>query len=204
MHNTARSTPSRPKLEVGPPPAPERSGHRVLPAGTTWTTRSGRPLPWRARNHHVNERHVGPLDARLMLNRSVRLGNEPVRLDDRDALPGQARRRHPREDDSSRSLPRRCRSAPLLSGLTITRSDRGVPVLSSLDKLRRRALWHAAVMESPTTETQTRGRTRRRLAWERRAIAEASIAATVDAAEIDAWIDSIGTDQEVPPPEARR
>jgi len=49
---------------------------------------------------------------------------------------------------------------------------------------------------------------RRRLAWEAARIAEAraEIAAGlyVDADEIDAWIDSIGTDHELPPPPTRR
>lgn len=49
---------------------------------------------------------------------------------------------------------------------------------------------------------------KRRIAWEaeRIAKADASIAAGlyVDADEIDAWIDSIGTDHELPPPPTRR
>lgn len=57
-----------------------------------------------------------------------------------------------------------------------------------------------------TNETEAEGQ--RRLAWERERIAEAEadIAAgrVVDSAEVDAWIDSIGTDNELPVPYARR
>ncbi len=49
---------------------------------------------------------------------------------------------------------------------------------------------------------------RRRLAWEAEMIAEADadIAAgrLIDEAEVDAWIDSIGTDHELPPPRSPR
>jgi predicted transcriptional regulator len=49
---------------------------------------------------------------------------------------------------------------------------------------------------------------RRRLVREAKMIAEADadIAAgrLIDEADIDAWIDSIGTDQELPPPRSRR
>ena len=48
----------------------------------------------------------------------------------------------------------------------------------------------------------------RRIAWEAEGIAaaKASLAAGlyVDADDIDAWIDSIGTDHELPPPPTRR
>ena len=61
--------------------------------------------------------------------------------------------------------------------------------------------------DAPVTN-ETEAERQRRLAWERERIAEAeaSIAAglIIDAAEIDAWIDSIGTDHELPPPQARR
>jgi len=61
--------------------------------------------------------------------------------------------------------------------------------------------------DAPVTN-ETEAERQRRLAWERERIAEAeaSIAAglIIDAAEIDAWIDSIGTDHELPPPKARR
>jgi len=69
---------------------------------------------------------------------------------------------------------------------------------------------YAAAMDKPDpAETnETEAERQRRLAWERERIAEADadIAAglIIDAAEIDAWIDSIGTDQELPPPQVRR
>ena len=57
---------------------------------------------------------------------------------------------------------------------------------------------------SPETEAERQAR----LAWEAEGIAaaEASLAAGfyVDADDIDAWIDSIGTDHELPPPPTRR
>jgi hypothetical protein len=49
---------------------------------------------------------------------------------------------------------------------------------------------------------------KRRIAWEAEMIAQAdaSVAAgrLIDAAEIDAWVDSIGTDHELPPPRSGR
>ena len=61
--------------------------------------------------------------------------------------------------------------------------------------------------EPPETSETEAGR-QCRLAWERERIAEADadIAAgrLIDAAEIDAWIDSIGTDHELPPPRSKR
>jgi predicted transcriptional regulator len=60
---------------------------------------------------------------------------------------------------------------------------------------------HAA---HPETEAERQSR----LAWESEGIAaaDASLAAGlyVDADDIDAWIDSIGTDHELPPPPTRR
>jgi predicted transcriptional regulator len=57
---------------------------------------------------------------------------------------------------------------------------------------------------SPETEAERQ----RRLAWGAEMIAEADadIAAgrLIDEAEIDAWIDSIGTDHELPPPRSGR
>ncbi len=48
----------------------------------------------------------------------------------------------------------------------------------------------------------------RRIAWEAERIAEAAASADagqlIDEAEIDAWIDSIGTDHELPPPRSGR
>ncbi len=59
----------------------------------------------------------------------------------------------------------------------------------------------ADLTESPEAQ-------RRRFEWEAARIAEAdaSIAAgrLIDASEIDAWIDSIGTDHELPPPHRAR
>ena len=61
--------------------------------------------------------------------------------------------------------------------------------------------------DAPET-SETEAERQRRLAWERERIAEAeaSIAAglIIDAAEVDAWLDSIGTDHELPPPQPRR
>ena len=49
---------------------------------------------------------------------------------------------------------------------------------------------------------------KRRFAWEAAGIAEAdaefAAGLYVDADEIDAWIDSVGTDHELPPPRTRR
>ncbi len=72
------------------------------------------------------------------------------------------------------------------------------------------ALWHAAATDKPdlSATNETEAEWQRRLAWERERIAEAdadiAAALIIDAAEIDAWIDSIGTDHELPPPQARR
>jgi predicted transcriptional regulator len=59
-----------------------------------------------------------------------------------------------------------------------------------------------------TPHPETEAERQRRLAWEAEGIAaaEASLAAGlyVDADDIDAWIDSIGTDNEMPPPPTRR
>jgi predicted transcriptional regulator len=56
----------------------------------------------------------------------------------------------------------------------------------------------------PETEAERRAR----LAWEAEGLAEAraelDAGLYVDADEIDAWIDSIGTDHELPPPPTRR
>jgi len=55
---------------------------------------------------------------------------------------------------------------------------------------------------------ETEAERQRRLAWEaeRIAEAEADVAAgrLIDSAEIDTWIDSIGTDHELPPPRSGR
>jgi predicted transcriptional regulator len=56
--------------------------------------------------------------------------------------------------------------------------------------------------------TETEGERRRRIAWEAEMIAQADAQIEaglyVDSDEIDAWIDSIGTDHELPPPSTRR
>lgn len=61
---------------------------------------------------------------------------------------------------------------------------------------------------APDARPETEDERRARLAREAKGIAdaEASLAAGlyVDADEIDAWIDSIGTDHELPPPPTRR
>jgi hypothetical protein len=55
---------------------------------------------------------------------------------------------------------------------------------------------------------ETEAERKRRLAWEAELIAEADAELDagqyVDADEIKAWIDSIGTDHELPPPPTRR
>jgi len=62
--------------------------------------------------------------------------------------------------------------------------------------------------ESASSPPETAAEKKRRLAWEAERIAEADadIAAgrLIDAAEVDAWIDSIGTDHELPRPRAKR
>ncbi len=59
-----------------------------------------------------------------------------------------------------------------------------------------------------TLSPETDAERQRRLAWEAEGIAEAraqfDAGFYVDAAEVDAWIDSIGTDHELPPPPTRR
>lgn len=61
---------------------------------------------------------------------------------------------------------------------------------------------------APTARCETAAEKQRRLAREAELLAEAraEIAAglVVDSAEVDAWIDSIGTDHELPPPYPRR
>ncbi len=59
----------------------------------------------------------------------------------------------------------------------------------------------------PAPLSETEAKRQRRMAWEAERIAEADadIAAgrLIDEKEIDAWIDSIGTDHELPPPHAK-
>ncbi len=60
----------------------------------------------------------------------------------------------------------------------------------------------------PTTHVDSAEEEQRRLAWEAERVAEADAEIEaglyVDADEIDAWIDRIGTDHELPPPPTRR
>jgi predicted transcriptional regulator len=60
--------------------------------------------------------------------------------------------------------------------------------------------------QSPSSDIESERQ--RRLAWEAAGIAEAdaefAAGLYVDADEIDAWIDSVGTDHELPPPGTRR
>lgn len=67
----------------------------------------------------------------------------------------------------------------------------------------------AMTQPSPLIETdETEADRRRRIAWEAAGIARARASADagrlIDSEEIDAWIDSLGTDHELPPPRARR
>jgi hypothetical protein len=61
---------------------------------------------------------------------------------------------------------------------------------------------------APANRIESAEEEQRRLAWEAERIAEADAEIEaglyVDADEIDAWIDSIGTDHELPPPPTRR
>jgi predicted transcriptional regulator len=62
--------------------------------------------------------------------------------------------------------------------------------------------------DTPDPRLETEAERRDRLAWEAEGIAEAraelDAGLYVDADEIDAWIDRIGTDRELPPPRTRR
>jgi predicted transcriptional regulator len=62
--------------------------------------------------------------------------------------------------------------------------------------------------ESAESPAESEAEKQRQFAWETEMIAEADadIAAgrLIDATDIDAWLDSIGTDHELPPPEPRR
>ncbi len=62
--------------------------------------------------------------------------------------------------------------------------------------------------DNAAARPETAAEMQRRLGWEAEMIAEADadIAAgrLIDSAEIDAWIDSIGTDHELPPPRSGR
>jgi predicted transcriptional regulator len=60
---------------------------------------------------------------------------------------------------------------------------------------------------SETTPTETDAARRRRIAWEAEMIAEAraefAAGLYVDGADVEAWLDSIGTDHELPLPPTR-
>lgn len=59
-----------------------------------------------------------------------------------------------------------------------------------------------------TPRSETEAAQKRRIAWEADRIAEARASAAagrlIDESEIDAWIDSLGTDHELPPPRSAR
>jgi predicted transcriptional regulator len=61
---------------------------------------------------------------------------------------------------------------------------------------------------APESHSETAAERQRRFAWEAAMIAEADAEIEaglfVDAADVDAWIDSIGTDHELPLPATRR
>jgi predicted transcriptional regulator len=61
---------------------------------------------------------------------------------------------------------------------------------------------------APTTRVESPEEQQRRLVWEAEMIAAADVEIEagryVAADEIDAWIDGIGTDHELPPPPTRR
>ena len=61
---------------------------------------------------------------------------------------------------------------------------------------------------TPAPRPETEAERQRRLAWEAEMIAEADAEIEaglfVEEAEVDAWIDSIGTDHELPPLNRRR
>jgi predicted transcriptional regulator len=63
-------------------------------------------------------------------------------------------------------------------------------------------------MDTVPAVSETDNEREARLTWEASAIAEARAALDagfyVDADEIDAWIDSVGTSTELPPPPTRR
>lgn len=83
------------------------------------------------------------------------------------------------------------------------------PVALALENRPAVAYVHAMTQPAPVADdVETAAERQGRLAWEAAGIAaaEASLAAGlyVDADQIDAWIDSIGTDHELPPPPTRR
>jgi predicted transcriptional regulator len=62
--------------------------------------------------------------------------------------------------------------------------------------------------ENAESAPESEAHEKRRLAWEAEMIAEADAdieaGLLIDADDVNAWIDSLGTDHELPPPEPRR
>jgi predicted transcriptional regulator len=88
--------------------------------------------------------------------------------------------------------------------------SRGRPTQADISLHNRSAAAYVHPMTHPAPvadHVETEAERKARLAWEAAGIAEAraDVAAgrLVDAAEVDAWIDSIGTDHELPVPRAR-
>jgi predicted transcriptional regulator len=100
---------------------------------------------------------------------------------------------------ASLSLPWRFGAAPDRAVLAIARRQDYIARMDTAPRPGDRA---------DATRPETEAERQARLAWEAEGIAaaEASLAAGlyVDADDIDAWIDSIGTDHELPPPPTRR
>jgi predicted transcriptional regulator len=99
---------------------------------------------------------------------------------------------------ASLSLPWRFGAAPDRAVLAIARRQDYIARMDTAPRPGDRA-----DALSPETEAEQQ----RRIAWEAERIAEAraelDAGLYVDADEIDAWIDSIGTDHELPPPPTR-
>ena len=91
----------------------------------------------------------------------------------------------------------------------VAQQHRPIPADIALQNRPAVAYVHPMTQPAPVADhVETEAERQARLAWEAEGIAaaEASLAAGlyVDADDIDAWIDSIGTDRELPPPPARR
>jgi predicted transcriptional regulator len=107
--------------------------------------------------------------------------------------------------------PDRAGAGPRIGGGRRTVIGRPVRPVSVLAVARDRD--YITVMDNPLPGDnaplpETDADRKRRIAWEAARIAEAdaSVAAgrLIDAAEIDAWIDSIGSNHELPPPRSGR
>lgn len=100
---------------------------------------------------------------------------------------------------ASLSLPWRFGAAPDRAVLAIARRQDYIARMDTTPRPGERA---------DTLSPETEAAQQARLAWEAEGIAEAraelDAGLYVDADEIDAWIDSIGTDHELPPPPTRR